>query len=506
MSEKSESKNRDRDLVIAWEPIVRKVQLGVSGTEGLAELKEMIDDIPPEDRPIKPINVANLVDIAKGAFSKLDVRFEKLEETVCAVFTRSIGPAYLMIELSLHEKVGFTMRFLVTHTEPIPSVRGHQWFLLPNLPGLHIEDPEAPNIAEDMFSQAVRLITMATGVDPLAPVPASFTPRLALTNDKERLDKYKEILWNTRAALLAAGVRICQEGFDVLPKKVEELARMRDQKAELAAGIKQQMIFECKGRDEKIERLEREQNTVFAAIGEARNPGENTRPCSWDAAVEDVQELVAQRDQARRDLARESEAEEKPEIGGFEERRAMTERLVEKHKATRAVLNFDPKIPAFTEERQAAVNSRELKGGEVPPESARTPEEIANHVTSMVCSFGVWPGTKVSQAELLYTVALGALRRMQEISRSPAPTVSDVWTVPNKVEAVVRLSKALVAPDGSFLVQASRNNNSDQDELVNAWVSAVRDLSDLSTSPGVEAKSPPNTHGVGSGGDSESTS
>jgi hypothetical protein len=78
-------------------------------------------------------------------------------------------------------------------------------------------------------------------------------------------------------------------------------------------------------------------------------------------------------------------------------------------------------IIPFTEERRAEVNARPLTGGEVPLENLKTPEELARHVEAMVCSFLGWPGNRGrSDAEIVYTTALGALRRMQELASKPA--------------------------------------------------------------------------------------
>jgi len=76
-----------------------------------------------------------------------------------------------------------------------------------------------------------------------------------------------------------------------------------------------------------------------------------------------------------------------------------------------------PAVIPFTEERRAVVNGEELRGGEVPLPSATTPEALARHVEAMVCSFLGWPGNRgMSDAELIYRVALGALRRMRDLA------------------------------------------------------------------------------------------
>lgn len=75
------------------------------------------------------------------------------------------------------------------------------------------------------------------------------------------------------------------------------------------------------------------------------------------------------------------------------------------------------------DERRDWINRRELKGGEVPNVALMTPEGLAHHVEVMVVSF--WrasyddEGEKlrlVSDAELVYTTALGALRRMRDLA------------------------------------------------------------------------------------------
>jgi hypothetical protein len=72
---------------------------------------------------------------------------------------------------------------------------------------------------------------------------------------------------------------------------------------------------------------------------------------------------------------------------------------------------------SFTDARRKRVNSRKLTGGEIPSPDLITPEEIAHHVEAMVCSFWNWPGNgECSNAEMVYTVALGSIRAMQKIA------------------------------------------------------------------------------------------
>jgi hypothetical protein len=77
----------------------------------------------------------------------------------------------------------------------------------------------------------------------------------------------------------------------------------------------------------------------------------------------------------------------------------------------------------FDDARRAEVNARALSGGEVPPDTATTPEDLALHVTGMVCSFWHHPGKRKSQAELVYTVALGALRAMKSLAQPTIPEI-----------------------------------------------------------------------------------
>jgi hypothetical protein len=72
-------------------------------------------------------------------------------------------------------------------------------------------------------------------------------------------------------------------------------------------------------------------------------------------------------------------------------------------------------IIPFDSKRREWVNKKKLTGGELPPEGATTPEELAHHIESMVCAFWSWPGNREkSNAEIVYTIALGALRKMEE--------------------------------------------------------------------------------------------
>jgi hypothetical protein len=80
-------------------------------------------------------------------------------------------------------------------------------------------------------------------------------------------------------------------------------------------------------------------------------------------------------------------------------------------------------VICFDEARRAEVNARTLSGGEVPPKTATTPEELALHVAAMVCSFWHHPGKRKSQAELVYTVALGALRAMKRLAQPTIPEI-----------------------------------------------------------------------------------
>ena len=75
-----------------------------------------------------------------------------------------------------------------------------------------------------------------------------------------------------------------------------------------------------------------------------------------------------------------------------------------------------PHDVSWDRRRRDHVNTKELKGGEVPPSDAKSPEALARHVEAMVCSFWNWPGNMdMCNAELVYTVALGALRKMQSV-------------------------------------------------------------------------------------------
>ena len=75
----------------------------------------------------------------------------------------------------------------------------------------------------------------------------------------------------------------------------------------------------------------------------------------------------------------------------------------------------------FDSARQEYVNTIELRGAEVPLPHRTTPEQIAHHTTSVIASFWDWPGNEYSNAELIYRVALGALRRMRDLSARPIP-------------------------------------------------------------------------------------
>lgn len=83
-------------------------------------------------------------------------------------------------------------------------------------------------------------------------------------------------------------------------------------------------------------------------------------------------------------------------------------------------------IPPFTPERRAAVDAGSLKEGELPPDEATTPEQLAFHVARMVCSFWSWPGNPYSDAELVYRLALGALRRMAGLAAELRVDAGDV--------------------------------------------------------------------------------
>jgi hypothetical protein len=80
-------------------------------------------------------------------------------------------------------------------------------------------------------------------------------------------------------------------------------------------------------------------------------------------------------------------------------------------------------VICFDDARRAEVNARTLSGGEMPPKTATTPEDLALHVAAMVCSFWHHPGKRKSQAELVYTVALGALRAMKRLAQPTIPEI-----------------------------------------------------------------------------------
>ena len=74
--------------------------------------------------------------------------------------------------------------------------------------------------------------------------------------------------------------------------------------------FKQQMIFECETRDERVRKLEaelQEVRKVYELIGEARSPGMKVSPVTPDAALEDMQEIVWAMENSGRKL---SEAED----------------------------------------------------------------------------------------------------------------------------------------------------------------------------------------------------
>ncbi len=70
----------------------------------------------------------------------------------------------------------------------------------------------------------------------------------------------------------------------------------------------------------------------------------------------------------------------------------------------------------FTDARRDVVDYVTPLNGECPPADAMTPEALARHVETVVCSFIGWDGNDVSDAELVYRVALRAIRRMQKLA------------------------------------------------------------------------------------------
>lgn len=78
---------------------------------------------------------------------------------------------------------------------------------------------------------------------------------------------------------------------------------MVQHQARIADGYKQQMIFECAGRDEKIKRLEIELGQVqelYELIGSIRSPEEKVSPSVHEAAMADLQEVGWELDRLRK--------------------------------------------------------------------------------------------------------------------------------------------------------------------------------------------------------------
>lgn len=92
----------------------------------------------------------------------------------------------------------------------------------------------------------------------------------------------------------------------------------------------------------------------------------------------------------------------------------VTWRIRDWHARVNKARPTPPVIP-FDEKRRAYVVAKELRGGELPLPEYKTPEELARYVEAMVCSFWDWPSeidAGRSHAELVFTIALGALRQM----------------------------------------------------------------------------------------------
>lgn len=75
-------------------------------------------------------------------------------------------------------------------------------------------------------------------------------------------------------------------------------------------------------------------------------------------------------------------------------------------------------VAQFTDDRRLAVDAAPPRDLDAPPPDAMTPEALAHHVEVMVCAFMDWPGGDCSTAELVYSVALHSLRRMQKLART----------------------------------------------------------------------------------------
>lgn len=69
----------------------------------------------------------------------------------------------------------------------------------------------------------------------------------------------------------------------------------------------------------------------------------------------------------------------------------------------------------FTAERRALANLAPPTGGFTPPAEATTVLDLAHHLEVMICAFLGWPGNDFSDAELVYRMALPALRAAMNI-------------------------------------------------------------------------------------------
>jgi hypothetical protein len=79
---------------------------------------------------------------------------------------------------------------------------------------------------------------------------------------------------------------------DTMAQSVSALSRRLESASLDKAAIKEQMVRECEQRDATINQLRGDLHTIYAAIGELREPGRGIAPVVVSAAIEDLQEIT----------------------------------------------------------------------------------------------------------------------------------------------------------------------------------------------------------------------